>query len=461
MSNAGSVVVVGGGMGGLSAAWNLRRLSPGVQVRVLEARAAPGGPVRSERVDGFLVDHGPNGLLMNRLETAEALAALGLEDELVAASPKSNTRYLFDEGRMCPFPSGFVSLLRWPVLSLGAKLRLLCEPFVPRARREHAESFHAFVSRRLGHEVGDRLAQVLLAGVSGGDARRVDAAVFFRMHGWERDHGSILVGALRARARWRRQTAHLPPVLRSGRLTSFRDGMGTLSDALVRSLGDCVQVGTKVDAVARRGAQWALRSTTGEEVVADALVLALAPAAAAPLLAEAAPQVAALLRQQARVGLESWTVGYRGDPAGERAAGFGCLCSPKEAQRLGINGIVFTSSIFPGHAPPGHTVLRVLAGGALQPERLEETREQGEERVLRALRDTLGIAEQPVVMSRSLWPDMIPAYSVGHVAWRAALIEALGTCEGLEVAGLGYQGVGVHDVWLSGAQAAGRLLDAG
>ncbi|HKJ24919.1 MAG TPA: protoporphyrinogen oxidase, partial [Myxococcota bacterium] len=186
-------LVVGAGLAGLAAAATLR--AAGLDVRVLEASARAGGVVASERVGGYLVEHGPNTLRIPGPARA-AVAGLGLESLLVPAAPASRRRGIHHDGRIVPLPTGPGSAITTPLVSWRGKLRILAEPFVRRGDPT-GETVEAFVARRLGREAVERLVGPFLTGVYAGDERALGAeAVFPSLVEAERRRGSIVRGLL-------------------------------------------------------------------------------------------------------------------------------------------------------------------------------------------------------------------------------------------------------------------------
>lgn len=266
------VVVVGGGIAGLAVAFELRQRAAGVagglEVQVLESAARAGGNLRTERVDGYRVEWGPNGFLDNVPATVDLVRRLGRESELVRADAVAARRFLFRNGRLHLLPSGLGSFLACPVLSIGGRLRVLGEPFASK-HPGGDETIFDFASRRIGAEAAAILVDSMVSGVFAGDSRQLSlAASFPRMAEMEREHGG-LVRALVAR-QWQRLQARRRaadrrghgqidpestraggPAGPSGTLTSFRGGIETFVEALAGSLGGALETGRPVRSLER------------------------------------------------------------------------------------------------------------------------------------------------------------------------------------------------------------------
>ena len=236
-----SVAVVGAGITGLVAAYELRRR--GVNVTLYESSGYAGGTIRTTRADGFLAEHGPNSFVSSA-PVEELLSKLDLHDEVVAANPDANHRFVVRGGELLPFPLTPPAMLTTRLFSLRAKLRVLGEPLVARRESTEDESIASFVRRRLGREVLDYAVDPFISGIFAGDPEQLSMAhAFPRVVALEREHGSLSKGLLvkrKAAKLARQQAATSPDVVTpkratAARLISFVDGMQTLTDALERT----------------------------------------------------------------------------------------------------------------------------------------------------------------------------------------------------------------------------------
>ncbi len=461
------VVVIGGGISGLSAAYQLVRERPDVPVTVFERDGRVGGTATTDRVDGFDIDRGPNGFLTSAPDALELSRELGLEGELLVASPAAAHRFLYSKGRLEPAPTGAAALLRSRLLPPAAKLRMALEPFVPRADPDVDESVHAFAARRLGPAFADAFVAPMVAGVSAGDAREVSlAAQFPRMWRLESEHGSLVRGmiaqqrARRAAAR-RGQAPTSPaggPSGPGGRLTSFRrGGAGRLAGALGEALGDRVRTGLGVSELARSSGLWRVRTEDGAEIEAERVIVAAPAFVAAALLRSAAPAAADLLAGIPYAGVRVVALAFPAGAVGRPLDGFGFLVLPGEDLRC--LGVLWTSTLFPPQARDGHVLLRVLAGGVRDPAFLDLSEGAAIARARDDVRRSLGITAPPVLAHVVTWRRGIPQYTLGHRARIAALMDEVAAVGGVALTGNAYHGVGLNDC-VRDARAVGRRVAA-
>jgi oxygen-dependent protoporphyrinogen oxidase len=291
----GVVAIVGGGIAGLSAAWELSRR--GVPFVLLEAGERWGGVIRSERADGFLLEAGPDTLLAQKPAALALVRELGLEDRLVSVNAEQRTLYVLHRGALHALPDGMVlgvptrvaPLVRTRLFSWPGKLRMAGDLVIPRGRAGADESIAGFFRRRLGQEALDRLGGPFLAGIHAGDPERLSLpANFPALPALEARHGSLIRGLLAARPR-----SAAPP---APMFYSLRGGLGELVDALVTGLpADHLRLRCAVRDVRRNGVGFVLKTDGPTELRARAVVLAVPPRRAAALLADVDSQVSAAL----------------------------------------------------------------------------------------------------------------------------------------------------------------------
>ncbi len=467
------VVVVGGGISGLTAAFQVLQERADVEVMVLEREDRVGGTATSDAVDGFLVDRGPNGFLTNVPDAYNLSLELGLQAELLPASEAAGKRFLFFGGALVPVPTGAGALLRSPLLSPRGKARMALEPFLPAADPRREESVHAFAARRLGREFADVMVSPMVAGVSAGDARQSSLqALFPRMHRLEAEHGGLVRGML-AQQRARRAAKARGegegrvaggPSGPGGRLTSFRQGgAGRLTQALAEALRGRVHVGMGVERIELGGGRRFRVVTSagpgagaGEvpgALDADAVIVATPAYVAAEVLRDVAPEAVAPLASIPYAGIRVVALGFGRSAVPRSLDGFGFLVPP--GQGLRILGSLWTSTLFPPQAPEGAVLLRSLAGGMGDPGFLDLDEDAAIDAVRADLRTSLGVTAAPTMAHVVGWRRGIPQYTLGHLARVEAATEAVGAVPGLALTGNAYRGIGLNDC-VRDARAVGR-----
>ncbi len=437
------VLVIGAGAAGLGAAAALH--AAGSEVLVLDAAARAGGVMKSERIDGFLFERGPNTTRI----PAGALAMLqnaGLEPALLKASPESRARFLLRPEGLVPVPLSPLGLARTRLLSRAAKWRLLREPFV--ARGDGAtESVAAFVERRLGREAVDALVGPFLVGVYAGDERLLGAeAVFPSLVAAEHDAGSIARGLLRRALSGAERG--LPGTW------SAREGLGGLADLLARGLGPALRLRARAHALVPEAKGWRVELESGA-LRAHKLVLAADAGGAAELLAPLDAAAATTLRALPFAGLVSASLAL-GPSATRRAPeGFGFLV-PRDLG-LDLLGVLFMSRLFAGRAPPGSELLTALLGGLRWPGAIEAPDDALLARIHAGLERALGLRAAPRLLAVTRWPRAVPQPGPGHPAAVRAIRARLRQLPPIALAGACWDGVALGETLASGARAAASL----
>ena len=433
----GPVVIFGAGLTGLSAAAALKRR--GLAVTLLEASDFAGGAVGTEKENGFLVERGPNSMMVGDTEVTAFLRELGMENEIIG--PQAKKRFLVRKGQPVALPSGPLGAVATPLFSLSGKLRVLGEPFVPRGEEEE-ESLGNLVRRRLGPEILSYAIEPFVAGIYAGDPGKLSAKhAFPKLWQLEQDHGSFVRGALRRRRTGPRQ-----------KMVSFRGGMGALVDRLADLLGEDLHCCAQLENIARRGDGWRVDwSINGrsESMECGSLVSAV-PAFAVPHLPWSADLRAAtaFLQRVEYPPVSVVALGFSRDSVRHPLDGFGMLVPAAEDRR--ILGTIFSSSLFPDRAPSGRVLLTTFVGGARQPELALLPDDQIERLVRNDLAALLGVEGTPVFRRVIRWPRAIPQYNLGY----GEIVSAL---EKLEAAHPGLHFVGNY----RGGIAAGQCIRNG
>ena len=451
MADAANVtVVIGAGISGLVAAYRLMRAGRGVLL--LEAGPRVGGAISTLRVDGFLVERGPNSIRMT--DEIEILAAdLGISGEILYGDPRA-PRYIYRDGRLAAAPSGIGRFVCTPLLSAPAKLRLLAEPFIGRPADGREESIREFVTRRFGREIHDVFIAAFVSGIYAGDTSRLSAeAVFPKLVELERDHGGIARGAI-ASLRRQRTSSEPRPRRRPVTVSSFRGGLERLPEALGDALGERLRTETPVERIERREGSFVVTTSRGA-VEAGAVYVATAAYDAAALFEGLSPPLARLLREIEYAPLASVAVAYPREQVAHAADGFGFL-APR-VSGLRTLGAVFASSLFEGRAPDGWVLFTCFIGGATDPGAVDLADEALAAQVTDDLSRTVMATGPARVLSIARWTRAIPQYTIGHRD-RVAAIESEAARAGVRLFGNYLRGVSVGDC-VAGASKIGAKYD--
>lgn len=443
------VVIVGAGIAGLSAAYQLR--DSGLRVRVFEASSRVGGVVQTERFDGWVIDGGPDAFLVQKPAAVSLCRELGIADRLVSTlTPR--TAYVLRDGTLHPivegsflgFPIKADALARSSLFSVRGRLRMAAEMFIPRADGTEDESIASFVRRRFGDEAVDYLAEPLLAGIHAGDVDRLSVkALFPRLVEAERTRGSV-IRALRS--------LHVKPSPQ-GAFVSLPGGTGELAEAVAAALpAETIAANAPVSAIRQAGGL-TVESALGA-VQARAVILAVPAYVAGRLLRTLDTSLATLCEAVPYASTATVALGYRASQIRRAMRGSGFVVPRVEDSPL--LAATWVTSKWPGRAPHDHVLLRGFLGGGRDPGRLDAN----DETLIDTVRDTLaGIMQidgAPLVARLSRWTRQSPQYEVGHLARLARIEERLVSLPGVFVTGSGFRAIGIPDCIADGRETARR-----
>ncbi len=465
MSNHEKVAIIGAGIGGLTAGYELMQRD--VDVTVFEAADQPGGAIRTIHRDEWTFEMGPNTLLDRGGVISRQIAQLGLQAEQLYPSSTSNTRYIVRDGIPRALPMSPGELRRTKLFSTSAKLRLLREPLIPpRIEPELDESLYNFVARRLGEEFVEYALDPFLAGTYAGKPEQLSSRYALkRLKELELASGSLFkgaLGALGAKRKARKAGQKLPP---RAKLINFRGGVQTLTDALAEALGERIHTGSPITQLTQHeDGRWKLkgrRKHTKDLPPFDRVLCALPAHVIGELKVSLARGGVQDMSAFARIEHPPVTIlamGFRRDQIAHSLDGFGLLIPSKEPfEHLGA---VFASTIFTDRTPRGHVMLVTFFGGARNPEAGLWPQEKQVEVATRELGELLGLKGQPVHVERRCWEQAIPQYEVGyeHIMTEIEALES--HLPGLTFTGNWRGGIAVPDVVAQATHCAHSIADS-
>jgi protoporphyrinogen/coproporphyrinogen III oxidase len=473
------VIVIGAGISGLTTAYRLKTL--GVDVMAVESSDSPGGVIRSDLIDDYLIERGPN-TVQGTPDFLNLVEELGISGFMIEGDPKAPA-YIYFKGSLHRVPRGPRALLGTDLLTLSAKLGLLAEPFRARRRSETEESVASFFGRRLGSQVAERFAGPFMSGIYAGDPNRLSIqAAFPVLSRLEQEHGSLLMGAIGQMRKARktkkdidakkdnadpgRSSPATSRPRRGRRSCSFRMGMQYLPERLARCLGGDLAFDTKVLEISECSAplgreddaRFALRLATREgekHITCSKLVIATPAFVASRLLVPLSGELSQLLREIEYPPLVIVSLGYDVAQIKTSLNGFGFLAAPGEG--LNVLGCVFNSSLFEGRAPDGKVLLTCFVGGASNPIIVRRKDMEISDLVHSDLKNVLGIDGEPEMVALTRYEHSIPQYNIGH-AERARKIDSLVKgIAGLDLVGNYLHGVSTGDCIKDGERTARKV----
>ena len=444
------IAIVGGGIAGVTAAWQLARLADrgaNLEATLFEASPRFGGTVETIRRDGFTVETGPDGWISEKPWASQLARELGLGDELIGSNDATRVTWILNQGRLQAIPDGMrlmvptdlAALEDSALFSTEARAAYAAEPTRAEALKAAApaedESIASFVERHFGREILTKIAAPLLSGVFGGDVHRLSVrAVMPQFVAMEREHGSLILALQKLSASRTGTTA--TPIF-----TSLRSGTATLIERMLACIPEpWLRPSTLVQSIARHHTGWTLATAAGPHAC-DTLILAVPAHTARALLARLLPETSSLLALQASSAI---LVSFAFSAYFPLPQGFGFLVPAGEENSL--LAATFVDQKFPHRAPPGGRLLRAFFGGEqLSPEDARSDAELALEAQTQ-LAAILGRLPRPDFHIVRRWPRSLPQYTVGHLERMASLAEIISHEPGLHLLGNAYRGVGLPDL---------------
>ncbi|MDR4479424.1 MAG: protoporphyrinogen oxidase [Nitrospira sp.] len=470
-----SVVIIGGGISGLSTAFALLEQAASAEVpiacTILDAAPVWGGKILTHRVGRLVMEAGPDSFLSQKPWAMELCRRLGLADQLIDTNPVEKKASVLRGGQLHELPEGLVTFtptqlgpfLRSGLLSWMDLARMGCDVLLPRRRSTEDESLAAFFRRRFGRHACERVIEPLMAGIYAGDAEQMSLrATFPRFYELEQAHGSVIRGMMAARRARAQHSSGGGP--RHTMFVTLKNGLADLVAGLTAHIGQAggvLKAGVQVEALRVRSHQagrwmYDVIGTDGTALSAEALVLATPAYVSADLVRPLTPLAAGLMEMIPYASTATISLVYPAEAVGTRLQGFGFVVPRVEKRDL--IAATWTSLKWPHRAPPQEVSVRCYLGGVGR----EAILQRDDEALVRCVREELasivGLQAAPHYVEVNRWRRAMPQYTIGHLDRLAQLDAALSRFGGLVVTGAGYRGVGLPDCIRDGAETAAQTL---
>lgn len=443
------VLVIGGGISGLSVATSL--VHRGLSVELWESSARPGGKIDTHTdAAGYVTERAANMVANFRPEVNRFIEQSNLVARKVVPAPVAQ-RYLIKDDRLVTVPTKLAAMIGSPIWSLTGKLRLLAEPFIRKGGRDD-ETVSEFITRRLGREVLEKAMGPYVSAVLASDPDVANArSVLPRMTALEARYGSLTLGIL-AHKILRRRTAVPHETF------SFKGGMSTLVAGLVNHPGIRFRPGHSAVELSRRRSCWRVTgSASGTDVSLRArqVVLSVPASAAAELLRPLAPDLAKLLRGIEYTPLAVVHTGFDRHCVRHPLDGTGFLLP--RASGNAVTGCLWMSSLFPGCAPQDRVLFTNYLGGARLPQAAEWDDQRSVDATLQVIAPLLNIHGEPDMVRIDRHQQALPLYHGNYCARMNSVTDRLQQLPGLHLEANYRGGVAVRDRIVCAQNAAQRI----
>jgi oxygen-dependent protoporphyrinogen oxidase len=464
------VVVIGGGITGLAAAYYLQKEQKNkelpLEITLVDAGKELGGKIKTEKVDGFTIEGGPDSFLGQKPWATELATELGIKDQLIGANDEKRKTFVLVNGKLTPLPDGVMLIIPTkimpfalsPLISWPGKIRMGMDLFIPPFQGKDDESVGDFIRRRLGTEALYKIAEPLMSGIHVSDPEKQSLlATFPRFRNIEQKHGSLIRGMLA------QKRAPHPPSNNHSKLNSLfislKSGVSQLINTLETSLNACqILKNTTVTAIypAANG-KYSLELSNGDELLADAVVLAIPSFNAGNLIQDISPQLADLLASIPYVSTATISMAFKKSEITKPFSAFGFVVPSTEKRK--ISACTYSSIKFDDRAPEDHLLLRCFVGGPGKEEMVDLGDQELVEIARMELKDILGLEAEPVISRVYRWQKANPQYEVGHLERVKEIFEQCkATTPGIYLTGSAYEGVGIPDCVHQGQMTAEQII---
>lgn len=483
------VIIIGGGVTGLGAAYKLRRAADAgheVDFVLIEKSDRLGGKLRTENINDpetgepYIVDGGSDAFINEKVAVHRIAKLLGVFDEEAPTREENKKTLILKGKRLIEMPDGIMMFAPTKILPMAttalyswpAKFRMALDIFLPRKERwpegdtaqQHDETLESFVVRRMGRECLDRLAEPLVGGVHASDPTKMSlAATFPSLLQMEQKFGSLVLGFLDQRKKVDAMRKKYPPKPGEKPRTFFRsfyEGMDFLPRKMAEAAGpEKMMTDEEVARIERRGdGTWMVALESGETLEGDAVIIATEAWAAEKIVRGTDSRIADLLGEIPFSSSATVPMAFRAEDCDFDTKFFGILCPLVENRSL--MAVTMSSSKWPKRAPEGRVLLRGFVGGPRNQAVMNNTDEEIIEIVRQDLVEILGLspAAKPLFARVFRWTMGMPQYTMGHLDRVDEIEQRVGEIEGLGLAGGSYRGVGIPNCIESGERAVSKIL---
>lgn len=469
------VIIIGGGISGLAAAVHLKSGAKvhgkEIDVLILEKNGRIGGKILTERLGDFLIEAGPDSFLPEKVWTVNLARRLGLEKEMLPSNDEFKGTYIYSKGALHPLPEGvmlMVPTMFWPIaksklISWPGKLRMAMDIFIPAKKTREDESLASFVTRRLGRECLEKIAEPLVAGIHTSNPDNMSVlATFPRFVEMERKSRSLIIAMLKAmKGRPHATLSGPPPKPGSARMTyfmSFKHGMQALPNACASLIGSgSIRLNAAVKAIEPGQGGYYVILESGERISADHVIISTPAYDAAEMIKELDNELATQMNRIEWSSSATVSLAFKKEDVKTKLSGFGFIVPRLEGRR--INAATYSSIKWSYRAPDDHLLLRVFVGGGHHEELVHELDDTTMSRVvLEELDAILGLKAEPAFSKIYRWFKGMPKYTVGHLDRMAVLDRLIAAHRGIHIIGCSYKGIGIGDCIHNAQVAAEKIL---
>ena len=481
------VVIIGGGISGLSTALYLKELAQSsgheIEYILIEKGERLGGNIKTERVDGFLIEGGPDCFLSEKPWAAQLCRHLGLGDQIMPTTEENKGTFVLSNGKLHEMPEGLILMVPTKIMPLittslfswFGKLRMGLEIFIPARHGKEDETLGSFVRRRLGKEALNKIAEPLVAGVHAGDPETMSMrASFPKFMEMEDEHGSLIKGML-ARMKKAKEVQRASSGPRPTMFMTLKGGLSEMINAITTRLDSAsIKLNTSVSRIEEKNGKYIIHlagdrldstppssppyqgGDRGGVIEADSVIFSTPAHISSSLLAELDNPLSEKLKTIPYVSTATVTLAFKADEV-KLPKSFGFVIPRVEERK--IMAATFTSRKFAGRCSDDYVMVRCFVGGSKNEHLVALDDKEMLDMVRGELKDIIGLNAEPVLSRVYRWRKAMPQYTIGHLERVRWIFERLHQHPGLYLTGSAYNGIGISDSIREGEITAKRCLE--
>jgi len=455
------VGIIGSGISALACAVELKEAE--IDFKIFEKDNEAGGKIKTEYVDNFVIEAGPDSYLPEKFWSVQLIKKVGLEEDMLCSNDEFKGTYIYSKGKLHPLPEGvmlmvptmIMPLLKSSLISWPGKIRMGLELFIPPKKDDSDESLAQFVTRRLGRECLEKIAEPLVAGIHTSNPDNMSVkATFPRFIEMEKKYGSLIKGMV---ALLKSKPINTQTTKKMTYFMSLKKGMFELVQACKKFIGeDKIILNKEVISIVKDDSRYKVKFKNGEEEIFDYLVLATPSYISAEMI-HFDNELQKLLRSIEWSSSATISLAYKKDDITVPLKGFGFIVPRIENRR--INASTWSSIKWSFRAPHNYILIRAFIGGGHHEELVELNNNELEKIVKEELRDIIGITANPVFTKIYRWFKGMPKYTVGHLDRISKIDNILSKHAGIFLIGCSYKGIGIGDCVKSGFDTAKTIIN--
>lgn len=456
------VAIVGGGISSLACAVMLKEA--GIDFIIFEKDKNLGGKIKTEYENNFIIEAGPDSYLPEKFWSVQLIKKVGLEDEMLCSNDEHKGTFIYSNGKLHPLPEGvmlmvptmIMPLLKSSLISWAGKIRMGLELFIPPKKDDSDESLAQFVTRRLGRECLEKIAEPLVAGIHTSNPDNMSVkATFPRFIEMEKKYGSLIKGMVTA---MKNKPSSQPNTKKMTYFMSLKKGMAELVEGCKKFIGEeKILINKQISQIVKDNNKYIIITNDGVRDAYDYVIMGTPSYITSELIKDLDRSLASLLKKIEWSSSATISLAYKKSDIDVDLKGFGFIVPRVENRR--INACTWSSIKWSFRSPEDYILIRSFVGGGHHEELVDEDDEKLVNIVREEIRDIAHIEAKPVFVKVYRWFKGMPKYTVGHLERIAEIDNYVKTHKGLYLIGCSYKGIGIGDCVKSGFDAAKAVIE--